>query len=44
VGFFIEPLMIRITVALFGLVGVWYVGWRVPTREQVLSEVSPEET
>ncbi len=44
VGFFIEPLMIRITVALFGLVGVWYVGWRVPTREQVRSEVSPEET
>lgn len=43
VGLFIEPMIIRISVALLGLVGIWYVGWRVPTREQLLNERSPEE-
>jgi len=27
----------RVVVVLLGLVGTWYVGWRVPTREVVLA-------
>jgi uncharacterized membrane protein YbaN (DUF454 family) len=29
--FVVDPLAARIGIALFGAVGVWYVGWRVPT-------------
>jgi uncharacterized protein len=28
----------RLAVLAVGAVGVWYVGWRVPTRERVLAE------
>jgi|TARA_B100001971_G_scaffold22148_1_gene17256 uncharacterized membrane protein YbaN (DUF454 family) len=35
-GLLIEPAGIRMLVAAVGLVGVWFVGWRVPTRERVL--------
>ena len=28
----------RVAVVALGLVGAWYVGWRVPTRERVLAE------
>jgi hypothetical protein len=28
---------IRVVVLLLGAVGVWYVGWRIPTREAVLA-------
>ncbi len=34
----IEPTAVRLLVAAVGLVGVWYVGRRVPTREAVLAE------
>jgi uncharacterized membrane protein YbaN (DUF454 family) len=27
-----------------GLVGTWYVGWRVPTRERVLAQLADEAT
>jgi uncharacterized membrane protein YbaN (DUF454 family) len=37
-GFAIDPLWVRVTVAVTGLIGVWYVGWRVPTRETVLRQ------
>ena len=36
VGLLIDPVAVRLLVAAVGLVGVWFVGWRVPTREQVL--------
>ena len=36
--FFIGPPLVRVLVAGLGLVGVWYVGLRVPTRETVLAE------
>tara|TARA_B100000686_G_scaffold261568_1_gene274577 strand:+ start:169 stop:603 length:435 start_codon:yes stop_codon:yes gene_type:complete len=36
--FAIDQLGIRIIVGVVGLVGVWYVGIRVPTREKVLSQ------
>jgi uncharacterized membrane protein YbaN (DUF454 family) len=36
-GYAIEPTWVRIVVALTGLVGVWYVGWRIPTREHMLA-------
>lgn len=29
--FVLEPLPLRIGIAVLGLIGVWYVGWRVPT-------------
>jgi uncharacterized membrane protein YbaN (DUF454 family) len=41
-GFAIEPSWVRITVAVTGLIGVWYVGWRVPTREAVLKKQRTE--
>ena len=28
----------RVAVVALGLVGAWYVGWRVPTKERVLAE------
>jgi uncharacterized membrane protein YbaN (DUF454 family) len=31
-------LVIGLVVAIVGLIGVWYVGYRVPTRETVLAE------
>ena len=36
--FAIDQIGIRIIVGGVGLVGVWYVGFRVPTRERVLSQ------
>ncbi|MDH3294098.1 MAG: YbaN family protein [Acidimicrobiia bacterium] len=41
-GFAIDPLWIRVAVAVTGLVGVWYVGRRVPTRETVLRQRQAE--
>ena len=35
--FLIDNLAVRLIVAAVGLVGVWYVGIRVPTRETVLA-------
>ena len=32
----IDPLGIRLLAGAVGAVGVWFVGWRVPTRESVL--------
>jgi uncharacterized membrane protein YbaN (DUF454 family) len=29
---------VRIVVLVLGAIGVWYVGWRVPTRERVLAQ------
>lgn len=40
--FLIDHLAVRLVVAAVGLVGVWYVGSRVPTRERVLAEGGPE--
>ncbi|MEM9613315.1 MAG: YbaN family protein [Actinomycetota bacterium] len=34
-GLLIEPLWVRLLVAAVGAIGVWYVGWHVPTRETV---------
>ncbi len=34
----IDNLPIRVLVGVLGLIGVWYVGFRVPTRETVLAE------
>ncbi|MEE2769169.1 MAG: YbaN family protein [Actinomycetota bacterium] len=35
-GLLIDLLLVRALVVAVGLIGVWFVGWRVPTREQVL--------
>lgn len=35
--FLIDNLAVRSIVAVLGAIGVWYVGWRVPTRETVLA-------
>ena len=37
-GFLIGNLAVRLIVIAAGLIGVWYVGFHVPTREQVLAE------
>ncbi len=37
-GYAIEPTWVRIVVALTGLVGVWYVGRRIPTREHMVAD------
>jgi uncharacterized membrane protein YbaN (DUF454 family) len=29
---------VRVMVLVLALVGAWYVGWRIPTRERVLAE------
>lgn len=36
-GYAIDPTWVRIVVALTGLVGVWYVGIRIPTREHMMA-------
>ena len=41
-GYAIEPTWVRIVVAVTGLVGVWYVGLRVPTRERMLTAPAGE--
>jgi len=35
-GLALSSPVVRSIVIVAGLVGVWYVGWRVPTREQVV--------
>ena len=35
-GLMVQPVGIRLLIAAVGLVGVWFVGLRVPTRERVL--------
>ena len=37
-GLAISNLSIRLAVIALGIIGVWYVGYRVPTREVVLAE------
>lgn len=37
-GFLIGPTWVRLLVVAVGLIGVWYVGLRVPTRETVMAE------
>ena len=37
-GLAIDNLSVRLAVIALGIVGVWYVGYRVPTREAVLAE------
>lgn len=37
VGLAITIGWVRVLVLAVGLIGVWYVGWRVPTRETVLA-------
>lgn len=37
-GLAIDNLAVRLLVLALGLIGVWYVGSRVPTRETVLAE------
>ena len=37
-GLVINNLVVRLIVVAVGLVGVWYIGIRVPTRETVLAE------
>ncbi len=39
-GLLIGNLWVRLVVVAVGLIGVWYVGFHVPTREQVLEERS----
>ncbi|MEE2769254.1 MAG: YbaN family protein [Actinomycetota bacterium] len=35
-GLLIDLLLVRLLVAVVGLIGVWFVIWRVPTREAVV--------
>lgn len=42
-GFLIDNLIVRLTVAALGLVGLWYVGLHVPTRETVLAKREASE-
>ncbi|MGB5756191.1 MAG: DUF454 family protein [Acidimicrobiales bacterium] len=42
-GLAIDNLAVRLLVVVLGLIGVWYVGSRVPTREDVLAERSTTE-
>jgi len=37
-GLLINNLVVRLIVVAVGLIGVWYVGIHVPTRERVLAE------
>lgn len=39
-GLLIGPLWVRLLVAAVGAVGVWFVGWRTPTRETVEQSLS----
>ena len=41
--FFLSNFLIRVLVILVGVIGVWYVCYRVPTREKVLEQRSQEE-
>lgn len=40
-GLLIDLLLVRVLVVIVGLVGIWFVGWRVPTREAVLEAREP---
>ncbi len=42
-GFAIGNPLVRLLVAALGVIGVWYVATRVPTRENVLAERSATE-
>ncbi len=37
-GLVIGNLAVRLLVVILGIIGVWYVGYQVPTRETVLAE------
>lgn len=37
-GLLIAHLVVRLVVAVTGLAGLWFIGFRVPTRERVLSK------
>ena len=41
-GLLINQLVVRLVVVAVGLVGVWFVGLHVPTRERVLSKPGSE--
>ena len=41
-GLLINQLILRLVVAVVGLVGVWFVGLHVPTRERVLRMPGPQ--
>tara|TARA_Y100001947_G_scaffold4622_1_gene3958 strand:+ start:729 stop:1028 length:300 start_codon:yes stop_codon:yes gene_type:complete len=41
-GLLIKQLVIRLVVVAVGLVGVWFVGLHVPTRERVLRQPGSE--
>ena len=41
-GLLIKQLVIRLVVVAVGLVGVWFVGLHVPTRERVLRQLGSE--
>ena len=43
-GLLIDKMVVRLIVIAAGIVGVWYVGYRVPTREKVLASLEPTET
>ncbi|MEL6984791.1 MAG: hypothetical protein AAFO29_20350, partial [Actinomycetota bacterium] len=37
-GLLIDNLTVRLIVVAVGLIGVWYVGYQVPTRETILAQ------
>lgn len=37
-GLLIDNLTVRLVVVAVGLIGVWYVGYQVPTRENIMAE------
>lgn len=42
--FVIGPVAAKVGMAMFGAVGVWYVGWRVPTTPPAPDATAPIET
>ena len=42
-GLLIANTAVRLIVVAVGMIGVWYVGYRVPTRETVLASLEPTE-